>query len=152
MSPSLSPKKALMPAIFPTYRPLKHPPDFPLITRRNAILIVYLFSPNFPCNPNPLVPARLYPSLVTPKNLIPLLVRPVLVLLCPFLPLLAILIRKRTLLAFNPSAIPFFFKGCSDCLLSAIKTKDSQGFQSKAFRGCLEKLWPIELAAFFEGY
>jgi hypothetical protein len=46
--PILLPKQALMPAIFPTYRPPKHPPDLSLVARVNAILIVYLFLPNFP--------------------------------------------------------------------------------------------------------
>jgi hypothetical protein len=86
--------------------------------------VVYLFSPNFPCNPDPPIPARLCPSLVRLEDLVPLLVRLVLIFLYLINPLLAILVHKGALPAFNPLAIPFPLKGCLDCLLSIIKTKD----------------------------
>jgi hypothetical protein len=78
---------------------------------RYAILVEYLFSSNFPCNPDLPMLARLCPSLVTPKNLVPLLVRPVFMLLYPINPFLAILVRKGALSAFNPPAVPFLFEG-----------------------------------------
>jgi len=136
-------KEIFMPAIFPTYRPPKHRPDLPLITRSNVVLVVYLFSPNFPRYPDPPVPARLYPSLITPQNLIPLLVRPVLMLFGPFLPLLAILVRKGALLAFNVSAVPFLFESCADYLLSVIKTKNREDFRPRGFAVVLRGYGPL---------
>jgi hypothetical protein len=132
-----------MPAIFPTYRPLKHLPDLSLITRSNIVLVIYLFSPNFPRYPDLPVLAKLYPSLITPQNLILLLVRPVLVLFSLFLPLLAILVRKGVLLAFNVSAVSFLFKSYSDCLLSVIKTKNHGDFRPRGFAVVLRGYSPL---------
>jgi hypothetical protein len=46
-------KETLMPAIFLTYRPLKHLSNLSLISRVNVILVIYLFFPNFPYSPSP---------------------------------------------------------------------------------------------------
>jgi hypothetical protein len=136
----LLPKQALVPAIFPTYRPPKHPPDLSLVARVNVILVVYLFLPNFPCSPSPCMSPKLCPCFVTPKNLIPLLVRPVFMLFSPFKPLLPVFVRKGRLPPLNATNITLSFKGCTYCPFSIIQAKDSRDLNPRRvailFGGC----------------
>jgi hypothetical protein len=88
--PVLLPKEPLMPAVFPTNTPLKLPSNLPLIPCLYIVLVVEFVWPDFACNIELCVSARLCPCLVTPKDLIPLLVRPINVFLCPLKPLLPI--------------------------------------------------------------
>jgi hypothetical protein len=129
-----------MPAILPTYQPLKHPPDLPLVARLDAVLIIYLFLPNFPCSPSPYMSPRLCPCLVTLKNLIPLLVRPILILFSLIKPLSSILVRKGRLPPFNMTDITFLLKYRTYSPFSIIQAKNSRDLN------------PRRIAILFRGY
>jgi len=128
-----------MPAIFPTYTPLKHLSNLLLVTVLYAILVINLF-PNYLCNPGLCISSRLCPRLVTLEDLILLFVRLINVFFSLGKPLLCVLFRKRAFSPGDPPDKPLLLKCCTYCLLSTLKSKDCGDLKLRRLavllRGC----------------
>jgi hypothetical protein len=133
-----------MPTILSTYRPPKHPSNLPLVAVLYTILIIDFFLPNLAYNPNLSMSSRLCPRLITLKDLNLLFICSINVLLCPYKPLLPILLRKRGLLSCKTSYISLLLKRCPYCFLTTVKAKDPRDIYPRRLTVFLRSCRPLD--------